>query len=258
MYYLNKIVGGVVSPMGVGLALIALGLVLLKLKRRRWSVASGIAAFAWLYICSCGIVSRFIGLPLEAEFPRQAIEDLPQAELIVVLGGGIASNPNAGIRAEIEMAGDRVLYGAELWKAGKAPRIHVTMDGDALLLERLGVPKENIIVEREARNTEEEARSVARFFELGLHGVGPGSDRVASQRMLLVTSAWHMKRAMLIFGKYAKWMEVVPAATDYEATVRFAKPVQFVEFVPSADGLAFNSYMMKEWIGYLGYKWLRD
>ena len=228
--------------MGVGLALIALGLVLLKLKRRRWSVASGIAAFAWLYICSCGIVSRFIGLPLEAEFPRQAIEDLPQAELIVVLGGGIASNTNADIRAEIEMAGDRVLYGAELWKAGKAPRIHVTMDGDALLLERLGVPKESIIVEREARNTEEEAKAVAR----------------ESKKVLLVTSAWHMKRAMLIFGKYAKWMEVVPAATDYEATVRFAKPVQFVEFVPSADGLAFNSYMMKEWIGYLGYKWLRD
>ena len=85
------------------------------------------------------------------------------------------------------------------------------------------------------------------------------NEKVKSEKpkVLLVTSAWHMRRAKLMFDRYAEGVEVIPAATDYEATVHYSRPIEFTEFVPSADSLAFNSYMFKEWIGYFGYKWLR-
>ena len=61
-----------------------------------------------------------------------------------------------------------------------------------------------------------------------------------------------------MFDRYAEGVEVIPAATDYEAITHCCRPLEFKDFLPSADGLQFNSYMFKEWIGYFGYKYLRE
>lgn len=75
-------------------------------------------------------------------------------------------------------------------------------------------------------------------------------------RILLVTSAWHMRRSLLMFRKYAPGVEVVPAACDYEATI-WSDRFKLTAFLPDAMSLLSNSYMLKEYVGYWGYRLLR-
>ena len=86
---------------------------------------------------------------------------------------------------------------------------------------------------------------------------GGGGQRNLS--VLLVTSAFHMRRAKLMFEKYAPEIEVVPAATDYEALVRCGWKSGFSlwDLIPNAEMMFQSSYMIKEIIGYWGYRWVR-
>ena len=112
-----------------------------------------------------------------------------------------------------------------------------------------GVPMSALSFADVARNTEEEAR------EIGAKAKAEGEEKKI--RVLLVTSAWHMKRAKMMFEKYAPGLEVVAAPTDYEMHGAAENPVEFADFLPNADALLRNSYAMKEWVARFGYALLR-
>ena len=76
-------------------------------------------------------------------------------------------------------------------------------------------------------------------------------------RVLLVTSAWHMRRSVLMYRRYAPSLEIIPAAADYEATVNTSHPFCFKDMWPDTNALFANSYIFKEYIGYWGYRLLR-
>ena len=242
MYYLNKTIGAFLNPLGIGLLLVLLAIVLAQLKRRRLSCMCGLLSVAWLWFWSTGVTGRLIGLSLEHEFPPQLAEQMPQADAIVVLGGGAGLNTNACPYAELEQGADRAWHGARLYRAGKAPRVFVTGEADARFMVDLGVPRTAIAVNDRARNTEEEAKL---FASRGVKSI------------LLVTSAWHMRRAKLMFEKYAKGIEIIPAATDYANMTMFDRPLEFRDFVPDPVMIGQNAYMFKEWIAYWGYRFLR-
>ena len=258
MYYINKIVGAVLNPQGIALSLALVAFAVSRLRfleakfRRRLAVALGVAAALWLWARSTGAVGRLLGMPLELAFPPRPVESQPTADLIVVLGGGTTSNTNRGIRAEVQIAGDRAIHGFLLWKAGKAPKLHVTVSSDAALLEELGVPTDAIESDGTARNTEEEARAIGESVCSRREDAGGEKPRV-----LLVTSAWHMRRAKMMFDRYAKGVEVVAAPTDYETLTHLDGPWGVGDFLPSLETLSFNSYLFKEWIAWFGYRWLR-
>jgi uncharacterized SAM-binding protein YcdF (DUF218 family) len=67
-------------------------------------------------------------------------------------------------------------------------------------------------------------------------------------RVLLVTDAMHMSRAMQIFSKTG--LTVIPAATDF----RSRKPLSAADFIPSAGALKDSHYAMHEWLGLLWYR----
>ena len=115
------------------------------------------------------------------------------------------------------------------------------------LLRDFGVPEQAIVVEDAARNTEENAKFVERVLK----------ERGGGRRVLLVTSAWHMRRARLMFEKYAPGLETIPAATDYEATVRAGGGFSLADFLPTADCLQANTIFFKEYVGCVGYRLLR-
>ena len=264
MYYINKIVGAFLNPLGIGLLLVLLAIVLAQLKRRRLSCVCGLLSIAWLWFWSTGAAGRLIGLPLERAFPPQLAEAMPAADAIVVLGGGVWENTNACLYAELFQGADRAWHGARLYRAGKAKKVFVTSEADARFMVDLGVPKEAIAGPSEARNTEEEARFIAEAMkQVKVKGAierGEIAEGLREQRkvkILLVTSAWHMRRAKMMFDKYATGVEVIPAAADHEAMTMFDKPLEFKDFVPDSVLLAFNAYMFKEWVAYWGYKWLR-
>lgn len=191
-----------------------------------------------------------MGFGLEEEFlvddkiPK--LDSYPNADAILLLGGSMGCDTNICDTAEMWSSADRVWQAARLFKVGKADKIIVTGGGvvastKALLLD-FGVPGDAIIFDETPRNTEEEARAAA------MRG-----DR----RVIVVTSAWHMKRAMMMFDKYAPDVDAIPAPADFENTLASARAISYWDFIPNPAALAANSIAFHEWLGILAYRILR-
>lgn len=91
---------------------------------------------------------------------------------------------------------DRAAYAAELFKQGEAPKILVTGYGDDVsnehTLERHGVPKADIILESKSRTTRQNAE-----FSI------PLLRQMGAQKVIIVTSWYHSRRALHTFEHYA-------------------------------------------------------
>ena len=244
MYILNKIVWFFLNPVVVPLVGAFVGALMLK----KFAKAGKILLFASLALlwfestlpCVC-----LLGLPLERQYlATQSVDALPNAEAIVLLGGGIGKNDKM-VYPEMFDGADRVWHAARLWKAGKAPVVVVSGTNDLhstvpLLLD-LGVRREAIVVDNESRNTYENSRFTERLL-------AQGGD--AHHKVLLVTSAWHMPRASGNFSKTS--FEVVPAACDFSAYNAFHGAKYFWDWIaPSADSMMRTNFLFKEWLGKL-------
>lgn len=252
MYHVNKIVGAMLNPLAMAMVAILAGSVLASINRKRTGIALVLLALVWLYAWSTPLASRMIGRPLEDAWPFVDAQDAPEADAIVVLGGGMSANTNTVPRVDMDAGADRVWHAARLWRAGKAPIVVPSgcgeTDSTVPLLLDFGIPESAILVEGESRNTEENAKFTSSLL----------SEREPKiSKILLVTSAWHMRRSVAMFAKYAPELEIVPAAADYEATVRAGDGFKFTDILPSADALAANSACFKELAGYWGYRLLR-
>ena len=264
MYTINKIVGGCLNPLVIGLGLMAAGCLCAFFKQRRIGMGLSIAALAWLWLWSTPMMYRWIGVALEREWSAVKAEDAPKADAIVLLGGGMGANtnvyPNAEMYSEMWNGADRVWHAARLYKAGKAPIIIPTGCGEkestVPLLRDFGVPDSAILVEDKARNTEENAKFVESLLATK-SAKNTKDGRVDRKSVLLVTSAWHMRRSVLMYRKYAPSIEIIPAATDYEATVNTGHPFCFKDVWPDANMIFCNSYVFKEYLGYWGYRLFR-
>ena len=254
MYLLNKIVGGCLNPLVIGLVLVIAGGLCLWRCWRKTGFGLLIGAVAWLWLWSTPMMYRWLGGSLESEWPVVKAEDAPTADAIVLLGGGMGSNTNVYPYAEMWNGADHVWHAARLYKAGKAPLVVPTGKGEqestVPLLRDLGVPESAIVVENKARNTEENARFVEKILE-------PRNTQNTRKRVLLVTSAWHMRRSVLMYRRYAPSLEIIPAAADYEATVNTSHPFCFKDIWPDTNALFANSYIFKEYLGYWGYRLFR-
>ena len=65
---------------------------------------------------------------------------------------------------------------------------------------------------------------------------------------------------MLMYERYAPTLEIIPAATDYEmaARPRDGTVIRFLrDLVPDADGFFRSTFLLKEYVGYWGYRLLR-
>ena len=254
MYVLNKIVAYFVSPVGLSVALtLAAAVARMRGARRlaHWALAL-VLVHLWLW--STPWMMQYVGAPLEAEFLVEgrmpAVESLPAAEAIVLHGGGMGNATNIGYQAEMWTSADRVWYAARLWNAGKAPKIYATGTGTEVstkdLLVDFGVPTNVVVFVDEPRNTEEEAKSIDRLFEAG-----------GKAKVLVVTSAWHMRRTMLMYQKYAPDVEAIPAPCDFENTLGVGNAKGWMSLLPDPAAFMYNSVAFHEWLGYFGYRWLR-
>lgn len=254
MYYVNKIVTWVMSPMGIlflglGAAWAARAVSSrfkvqgLRFKVHRWIVGVTLV-FVWLM--GCGITIRLIGVPLEVD--EIDLMTLPKADAIVLLGGGMGVHGKCG-RPEMFAGADRVWAAAQLYKAGKAPVVFVTGTNNIAstsgLLADFGVPANVLRSVNGARNTEEEARGICEKLK---------SCKVEKLKVLLVTSAWHMPRAKTLFARAG--LEVTPAPTDHEMHYAAEAPLTFGDFFPGAEALARNGWALKEWVARFCY-WLK-
>ena len=246
MYYLNKIAWALLNPLVIGLLLAVAGIVFACLRKRKTCVGLLVSAVTWLWFWSMPLVSNALGASLESEFEPVSVEQLPQADAIILLGGGMGAATNVYPYANIFAAADRAWHSARIYKAGKAPLIVPSGSGcdctEVPFLVDLAVPREAIHVEAESRNTEENAKFVAELLKERDH-----------PKALLVTSAWHMRRALLMYRRYAPNLEIVSAACDYECTINRAQS-SGIGIFPDVNAFAASSAMWKEVLGYWWYK----
>ena len=71
------------------------------------------------------------------------------------------------------------------------------------------------------------------------------------RRVLLVTSAMHMRRALATFNSAG--IDAVPAATDFTVTYRDHRTM--IDYLPDAKALSRTTDAIKEYIGYAYYRW---
>jgi len=242
MYYVNKLVGWCLSPLGMLFLGLGVSYLLMRLKWRRLAGVCAGLVLVLTWILGCGLTTRLIGMPLEGEEIEESA--LPSADLIVCLGGGMGVHEGCR-RAEMFASADRVWMAARLYKAGKAPLIYVTGEDNEFstrpLLQDFGVPANALRFADRARNTEEEAREVFQML---------GADEGA-RRVLLVTSAWHMPRAKMLFEHAG--LEVIAAPTDYEMHYAAEEDFSLGELLPGAEALWRNAAVIKEWIARFCY-----
>ena len=277
MYGLNKFLWAIANPLTVGCLMLGLGIVLKLVgsaitvgdaRRQRMSRLSWVfvaLSFAWFWLWGTPAWSRVVGQNLECGFLEmnghiKAATDYPVCDAIVDLGGGCGARTNIYDGVLLNAAADRAYFSALLWKAGKAPVIIPSGSGldmaDKMFLMDLGVPEAAIIVENNARNTEENAKFVERTLR-DIVGRVEHVDRVerTKPRVLLVTSAWHMRRSIMMFATYASNVECIPAACDFECAL--CPDLQFGDFLPDTGAFECNCRYFHEWLGIWGYTCFR-
>ena len=108
----------------------------------------------------------------------------------------------------------------------------------AQFMRLMNVPESALLYEDRSRDTHQNAvYSAVVLREQG------------AQKLLLVTSAFHMRRAVPLFEKQG--FTVIPAATDYRRLVR--EPGIWLA-VPTADNLLRTTYALREYVGYCYYR----
>lgn len=247
-----KFFGLLVEPLSQVLLLLLFALYLYSKQHRKIALSALVLASVWLWLASSAFVSGYLMAWLEEAYPPIAAQTLPQADAIILLGGAIRGEVSEDTLADMSGVGDRLVFAVAVYKAGKAPIIVVTGGaGDGFtpeaslirnILVTMGVPPSAIVLEVRNRITLDNGR----YTRDTLLAMGAKS-------VLLVTSAFHMRRALLVFG--ALDVEVTPAPTDFQ--VLQGEP-SFWHYVPNVKSLQRTTWALHEIAGYLYYLALKS
>jgi len=258
--YLSKLLPLFVYPLGLACLLLILALIVRR--RPRWSTLLIVATLALLWLSGNRLVSMAVVRSLEWQYLPPAT--MPHADVIVVLGGGTRPLSYPRPFHEVNEAGDRLIYAALLYQQGVAPHLLVSsgvvgVDGPAIvgeaesmaaLLKLMGVPTDALWLESRSRNTYENAVESKKLLD------AQGIDRI-----VLVTSAMHMPRAVAIFQKQG--FDVIPAPTDFMGTQAdweyYSSPnpaIQVFNLFPNTEAMDRFVRALKEYMGMAVY-WAR-
>jgi uncharacterized SAM-binding protein YcdF (DUF218 family) len=228
------------GPKGLPRMILWLVVIVLFVGGNRWVEAALVRSLEWQY------------LPPET---------LPLNAVVVVLGGGTESNQPPRQMAELNGAGDRVMYAARLYHDGVAEKLllsggNITMLGsrtttpaeDMLeIITLMGVPTEACWLQNRSQNTYEDALYSAEM--LNENGI---------TEIVLVTSAMHMPRSVPLFEHQG--LTVISAPADYSVTTdgwaSLWSPTAgdvLTGLIPQAGYLSGTSAALKEYIGMLVY-----
>lgn len=230
-------------PASMAVGLLAGGLLAL-FRLRRLGLLVAASAIAETLVLSFPPVADALVDPLQAE--ARAVE--AQAPLccyaaIVVLGGNvIPAAPPYLMEPDLTDAADRTWYAARLYHRGVAPKIIVsggsfmpqagvaTTEAEAMrrFLIDLGVPSEAIVSEGKSLNTIQNIRNVQAM-------VGEG-------RVALVTSAYHMPRALQIARQAGLDVGAFPTDWRLPAALR----PSWENWIPSIGAMAWSAIALHE------------
>jgi uncharacterized SAM-binding protein YcdF (DUF218 family) len=249
--YAGKFLPALATPLTF--AIVALLFAALSGSRRRVPRTLAVLAALMLFVCSSERCSNLMLRALEQPYTGSGIDSASTAQAIVVLGGYLRVETRIPRSVEIGSAADRLLCAAQLYRAGKAPLILLSGGNVPFLsssatpeavaasriLKEWGIPPSDILIESGSRSTRENAEFSRRILaEKGIN------------RILLVTSAFHMRRASGTFRQTG--LTVIPFAADFMAEAE--TPDLPLSLIPSAGSLVNSGIAIKEWLGILAYR----
>ncbi len=211
--------------------IIVLGI--LSIKRELRVITLSLAILVYLSSTYLGV--RLLGKPLQV-----SLGDWRGCDVIVVLGAD-----NYGY----ELSGDglkRVYRAYILWKTLRTP---IILSGGkmyrisgaramAFNLKLMGIPQRYMILEEGSLNTMDNARLTVRLIR-----------RLGFRKPCLVTSYYHLKRAVLTFKIYGQEVIPVPAGS-------FPSPRYPEDLYPDVDALALSAKFLHEYLGLMYYNLL--
>ena len=153
---------------------------------------------------------------------------------------------------------DRFLAGINLYRVNKSKRLIFTggvnplgsnlpPEGDIYLSEAMsmGIPKESLFTTYPVFNTFQEAKAIRKLLNEEII-----SDK---KKIILVTSAFHMKRAKKVFEK--EGMKVIPYPVDFKSEKSFSTLLKNpIKWMPNSYHLKESSIAIREIIGRIIYK----
>lgn len=247
MSFLKAVVDSfLLSPGIFVLAILLTGLY--SISKRHWKAGiTNVLIGVVMWMASITPVSDLLISKLEKGFtqPRD-----PQGDVIILLGGGILRELND---PEMEIPNpDGDMYGRILAAARLQKKLHlpIIVSGGWLrdfpipiaeiarqILIEMGVKSDSIIMDKTSRDTYENARNTVRICR-----------RLGYSRPILVTSAFHMKRAVMSFKSFN--MDVLPYPTNFR--VKKNDGYRWSEYLPS--GFKDTWIALHEYIGLIYYR----
>ena len=238
MIYFHKILPLIFSPLFFIISLIIFGLII-------GSKKISLTGVIILVILSMPIVSDKLIAYLESDYELIKPSKVESADAVVVLSGMVKTiQTKNGLDYEWGEAADRIFAGIDLFKSNKAPVLILTggklpwsigvPEGEYLrnVAIDLGVPKKDILITENVENSDQEAKAIKKILLLD------------NPKVILVTSAFHMPRAQLVFE--AAGINVIPFPVDF---IIGAEKLTFMSFIPSAGSFASTSFFVREIIG---------
>lgn len=240
---LNKTLPLLCLPLAVSLTALAIAF------RRNRSFFIAVAVLN-LFFFSSPAVANLLMRSLEDRYPYRAVAECPQADAVFVFGGMLGPRDRADGSVAWNEAAERFDRALQIIRAGKA-RVLVLSggaerypgagdEGKLLSQEAIdrGLTPQQIVVTDTSNNTGQEAHALCRL--------------VAQQhwkKVLLVTSAFHMTRAMRLSEKCLADLVPVPVAyqTPERGTWWAYKRLEY--YIPQAQGLSTSERALREYLG---------
>jgi uncharacterized SAM-binding protein YcdF (DUF218 family) len=188
-------------------------------------------------------------MKLEEPYYPISVQNIKKHDFVVVLSGMIHQVGNKNFKKYEWGDPDRFFAGIELIKNKKASNLIFTAGQlpwtenwkpEGYILKdkavNMGIPEENIFVTDKVKNTYEESVAVLKLIP-------------KNTSIILVTSAFHMKRSKYLFEKQG--FNITPFPVDFNIS---SSNFTFLDLIPSVSSLQKTSTFIRENIGRLYYK----
>jgi uncharacterized SAM-binding protein YcdF (DUF218 family) len=256
--FFSKLLGPAASPLVIACGLLVIVIFCVR-RRPRLATAAACAALIVLLLAS----NWWVSMSMVDYLENRVIPDkpLPQAQAIVVLSSAAEPATPPQPTASIDGAtANRLLEGVKLYREGKAPVVILSggqlpwlkdlppmSEGMAGIIESMGVPASAIIQEPDSGNTYQNA--------LGVKAILAARN---IQRILLVTSAMHMPRALALFRHQG--IDATAAPCDFLSTPAGWRShtadwqAVILALIPDPDALATTNMAIREFLGAAVYR----
>lgn len=249
-FVLSKLLLFLIQPLDWVIAFLVVGLIRRKTRLGRRLLAAGVVMTVFF---TNPLVLNIVTRAWEVNLVTIASLEEP-FDVGIVLGGFSRVIERTPDRLHLNEHPNRFIHAIELYKAGKIRKILVAGGSPALIGEKrndsemvrrfllnVGIPSEDILIEARSRNTRENAVFSAEFL----------AEQMPGARCLLITSAFHMRRAAGCFR--VAGIEAKQFATDMsEDAIEHWTPNALI--VPNPRGFERWGMLVKEWVGMVAYK----